>query len=147
MIKFRKFSIPVRISIPLRDTKWGDPIWCKFYGTITAINGLQSDSIYNRDRKDHESIETGQNAITTGPSRNISAADDFAIDFNLKDSNAPSANEEVAQSRIAWNANDQTNYYGKLRTETINGSSGSAVVDCVVMSNASEASVDIILLT
>lgn len=118
----------------------------KIYGAITAANGLQSEFIYNRDREDHESIEAGQNATLTGPSRTISATDYFTIDFNLEDRDAPSADDEVAQSRIAWNANDQTNNYDKLRTETINGPSGSAVLDYVVMSNASEALVDIFLV-
>ncbi|KAJ5658188.1 Ribosome-inactivating protein [Penicillium longicatenatum] len=96
----------------------------KLYGAITAINQLQSDSIYKRGREDHESIEAGQNATLTGPSRTISAADYFTINFNLKDRDASSADDEVAQSQIIWNANDQTNNYGKLRTETINGPFG-----------------------
>ncbi|KAE8333433.1 hypothetical protein BDV39DRAFT_199159 [Aspergillus sergii] len=118
----------------------------KFYGAIIAANGLQNDSIYSRDREDHESIEPGQHATLTGPSRTISAIDDFNLDFNLKNRDAPSADYEVANRQIAWNANDQTNKHDEFRTETINGPSGSVALDYVVMSNATEALVDIFLV-
>ncbi|KAJ5105020.1 Ribosome-inactivating protein [Penicillium alfredii] len=118
----------------------------KVYGAIIAANGLQNDYVYSRDREDHESIEPGQYATLTGPSRTISAIDDFNLDFNLKSRDALSAEDEVANSRIAWNATDQANKYDEVRTDIINGPSGSVALDYVVMSNATEALVDIVLV-
>lgn len=118
----------------------------QLYGTVTAANGLQSDCIYRRDREDHESIEAGQHASLNGPSRTISASDDFTIDFNLMNKGAPSPNDQIARSRIAWNANDQTNKYDELRTDTINSHYGSVALDYVVMSNAAEALVEVVLV-
>ncbi|KAJ5110363.1 Ribosome-inactivating protein [Penicillium alfredii] len=118
----------------------------KVYGAIIAANGLQIDYIYSRDRKDHESIEPGQHVTLTGPSRTLSAIDHFNLDFNLRNRDAPSADDEVANNRIAWNANNQANKYNEFRTDTINGPFGSAALNYVVMSNAIEALVDILLV-
>ena len=118
----------------------------QLYGTVTAVNGLQSVCIYRRDREDHESIEAGQHASLNGPSRAISASDGFTIDFNLMNKGAPSPNDQIARSQIAWNSNDQTNKYDELRTGIINGDYESVALDYVVMSNAAEALVEVVLV-
>lgn len=118
----------------------------QLYGTVTATDGLQSYYIYNRDRGDYESISPGEHATLTGPSRAISAAGDFIIDFNLMDSDSLSPDDEISRGQIAWNVYDYTNVYDKLQTDTISGKYGSAALNYVVMSNAAEALVEVILI-
>jgi hypothetical protein len=119
---------------------------CQLYGTVTAIDGLQSYYIYNRDRGNYESISSGEHATLTGPSRAISAAGDFIIDFNLMDRDSLSPDDEISRGQIAWNVYDHTNVYDKLRVDTISGKYGSAALNYVVMSNAAEALVEVILI-
>lgn len=118
----------------------------QLYGTITATDGLQSYYIYNRDRGNYESIRPGEHATLTGPSRAISAAGDFIIDFNLMDSDSLSPDDEISRGQIAWNGYDYTNVYDNLQTDTISGKYGSAALNYVVMSNAAEALVEVILI-
>ena len=118
----------------------------ELYGTITATDGLQSYYIYNRDRVNYESINPGEHVTLTGPSRAISAEGDFIVDFSLMDRDSLSPDDEISRGQIAWNVYDHTNVYDELRTVTISGEYGSAALNYVVMSNAAEALVEVILI-
>ncbi|KAK3935703.1 protein synthesis inhibitor I [Diplogelasinospora grovesii] len=118
----------------------------QLYGTITATDGLQSYYIYNRNSGNHEPVSPGGLATLTGPSRAISAAGDFFIDFNLMDHDSLSPDDEISRSQVAWNVYDHTNVYDMVRTTTIGGKYGSAALNYVVMSNAAEALVEVILI-
>lgn len=73
----------------------GDP-----YGTITATDGSKSYYIYRREKGDYESIKPGDHATLTGPSRAISAADNFTIDFDLFDYDDLSPNDSISRGRF-----------------------------------------------
>ncbi|KAI1084836.1 ribosome-inactivating protein [Whalleya microplaca] len=118
----------------------------QLYGTIRATDGLQSYLIYDRDRENAESISTGEHATLTGPSRAISAAGDFTIDFDLKDRDFISQDDEISRGQFAWNVYDHTNILDTLRAETITGDNGSVAMNYAVMSNAAEALIEIILV-
>lgn len=57
----------------------------------------------------------------------------------IKDSLSP-------DGQIAWNVYDHINVYDKLRTDIISGKYGSAALNYVVMSDAAEALVEVILI-
>lgn len=116
------------------------------YGTITATDCLQSYFIYKRDKENSEPISVRDYATLTGPSRALSAADNFIIDVNLKDHDYISFDDEVSRGQIEWNAYDYTNVYDEIQTLEINGEYGSTQLRYAVMSNAAEALVDVVLI-
>ncbi|GKZ18511.1 hypothetical protein AbraIFM66951_003391 [Aspergillus brasiliensis] len=118
----------------------------QLYGVVTATDGLQRYSVYRRSRENYQSVRPGQYATLTGPSRAISAADDFTIDFNLMDRDTLFPDDEVAHTRITWNVYDHTNTYNELQRALISGHYGFVSLDYVVMSNAAEALVEIVLI-
>lgn len=116
-------------------------------GTITATDCLQSYFIYNRGRENSEPVSVRDYATLTGPSRALSAADNFILDFNLKDYVNISFEDEVSRGLIEWNAYDYTNVYDEVQTLDNKGNYGSAQLRYAVMSNAAEAEVDIVLIS
>ncbi|KAI9862497.1 MAG: hypothetical protein M1813_004348 [Trichoglossum hirsutum] len=61
-------------------------------------------------------------------------------------SNSVLTQQDTDRGQIAWNVYDHTNVYDKLRVDTISGKYGSAALNYVVMSNAAEALVEVILI-
>ena len=68
------------------------------------------------------------------------------IDFDLWDKDSLTPGDEISRGQIAWNVYDHTNVYDKLRTDNISGKYGSAALNYVVMSNAAEALVEVVLI-
>lgn len=116
------------------------------YGTIKATDGLNSSYVYNRDSGDYEKVGPGGTATLTGPARAISAAGEFVIDFDLKDHDSLSPDDEISRGQIIWNPYDFTNVFDIVQTAEIKGQYGSAALDYVVMSNAAEATVNVVLI-
>ena len=118
----------------------------QLYGTVTATDCAQSYYIYNRDRANYETIKPDQSVTLTGPSRAVSAADNFVIEFNLMNRHSLSPDDEVSSGMIQWNVYDHTKRYDEILNSTISGDHGSAMLSYVVMNNAAEAAVEIILI-
>jgi hypothetical protein len=118
----------------------------QLYGIITVTDGLQSYYIYNRVRANYESISSGEHVTLIGLSRVISAEGDFIIDFNFMDSDSLSRDDEISRGQIIWNVYDHINVYDKLRTDIISGKYGSAALNYVVMNNAAEILLEVILI-
>ncbi|XDG04436.1 hypothetical protein ABKA04_004051 [Annulohypoxylon sp. FPYF3050] len=116
------------------------------YGTVNATDGLGTQSLYNRTKSNYESISPGAHILLTGPPRVVSANDDFTIDLDLWDYDTLSPDDQVANGRVSWNAFDFTNTYDTVHTEQIRGTYGAASVNYVVLSNAAEALIEIILI-
>ena len=117
------------------------------YGKIKATDGLWSSYIFKRDRSHYQSIRPGHDITLTGPSRAISAAGEFVIEFDLTDYDGdPSPDDEISRGKIVWNPYDFTNVFDAIKTEIIAGKHGSAALNYVVMKNAAEAEVTVILI-
>ncbi|KAI1379469.1 ribosome-inactivating protein [Hypoxylon crocopeplum] len=117
------------------------------YGTIKAVDALGSQYLYNRDRSNYESISPGQNASLTGPSRCILASDSFAIDLNLWDKDSdPSPDDNIVQEKIQWNLFDARNTFDQTTTLRVDGKYGWATVHYIVLSNAAQALIEVILI-
>ncbi|KAI3323742.1 ribosome-inactivating protein [Xylariaceae sp. AK1471] len=117
------------------------------YGTIKAADALGSQDLYNRDRSHYESIRPGQHASLTGPSRCILASDSFTIDLNLwdKDSDA-SPDDNIIQEKIQWNLFDARNTFDRTTTQRVDGKYGWATVHYIVLSNAAQALIEVVLI-
>ena len=117
------------------------------YGTIKAFDGLGSLDLYNRDRSNYESIRPGQNATLTGPSRSVLATDGFTLDLQLwdKDSDA-SPDDNVVNEKISWNPFDLGNKYDETISQRVDGTYGWATVHYIVLNNAAQALVEVILV-
>ncbi|KAM3465040.1 hypothetical protein MY5147_009369 [Beauveria neobassiana] len=117
------------------------------YGTITATDGLSSQYLYNVDRADDQSVSPGDRVALTGPSRTISAAGSFVIDFNLVDKDSDVSNDdEIIKDQLSWNVYNASNQYDVPIPKPISGAYGQGKVDYVVMSNAAEALVEVVMV-
>lgn len=117
------------------------------YGSIIASDGWGRQYVYHRVRDDYDSVRPGEKAPLTGPSRAISAAGSFSLELDLRDEDADlSPDDEVSKGYISWNVYDATIEYDELRSATVSGRYGSATVSYVVMSDAAEALVEVILV-
>ncbi|KAM0664435.1 hypothetical protein ACQRIU_007017 [Beauveria bassiana] len=116
------------------------------FGTITATDGLSSQYVYNVDSGNRQDVYPHGQVALTGPSRAISAAGSFVIDLDLKDFDYLSPNDEISQGQISWNVYDPSNMYDEPLQKSIAVSYGQATVDYVVMSNAAEALVEVVLI-
>lgn len=117
------------------------------YGTIKAFDGLGSLDLYNRDRSNYESIRPGEHAILTGPSRSVLATDGFTLDLQLWDKDSdPSPDDNIVNEKISWNAFDLGNKYNETITRRVDGEYGWATVHYIVLNNAAQALVEVILI-
>ncbi|KAI1086519.1 ribosome-inactivating protein [Rostrohypoxylon terebratum] len=116
------------------------------YGNVNATDGLGTQSLYSRTSDNYESISPDGHILLTGPPRAVPASGDFTIDLDLWNYDSSSAENQVAHGRVKWNAFDFTNTYDNVRTQQIEGADGGASVNYVVLSNAAEALIEIILI-
>ncbi|KAI1415787.1 ribosome-inactivating protein [Hypoxylon sp. FL1857] len=116
------------------------------YGTIKAADGPGSQELYNRDKDHYESIYINHFALLTGPSEAISAADSFSINLDLWNKNTWLADHGIAQGDISFNVYDPANRYDENIMHEASGEYGSVTLNYVVLSNAAQALVKIILI-
>lgn len=115
------------------------------YGTITAVDGQGSQYIFNWDRRDPYPIKPGNYALITGPPECISAADSMTLNVDLWDYDALSPDDKIAQGKTSWSPYDQKKYDSPVTWE-ISGDYGSATLYYVVLSNAAQAVVEVVLI-
>lgn len=115
------------------------------YGTITAVDGQGSQYVFNRDRSDPYSIKPGNYALITGPPECISAADSMTLNVDLWDYDIVSSDDKIAQGKTLWHPYDQNRYNSPVAWE-ISGDYGSATLYYVVLSNAAQAVVEVVLI-
>ncbi|KAI1155741.1 ribosome-inactivating protein [Nemania diffusa] len=117
------------------------------YGTIKATDALGSQYLYNRERSNYESIRPGQHASLTGPSRSILASDNFAINLDLWDKDADaSPDDNIVAETIRWNLFDERNTFDQTTTRRVDGKYGWATVHYIVLSNAAQALIEVVLI-
>ncbi|KAI1753853.1 ribosome-inactivating protein [Xylaria castorea] len=116
------------------------------YGTVIAQDGLGRQYVYNRDRNQPESIVPGRDALLTGPPETISAADSFSLIVDLWDYDYFSRDDSIAKGSIDWNVYNINNQYDKPLLQTVKGDSGSVTLQYVVMRDAAQALVEVVLI-
>lgn len=117
------------------------------YGRISVTDALKSQVLYSVPRNEHQSIGPNDDVPLTGPSRSISAADDFKVDFDLMDQDFdPSPDDQVSRGRVTFHVYDPFNEFDKVIENTIWGKYGHVAMNYVIMSNAAEAMVEVILI-
>ncbi|OTB16438.1 hypothetical protein K445DRAFT_21401 [Daldinia sp. EC12] len=117
----------------------------QLYGTIKATDALGTQYIYNRDKVNHESIGPQGYISLAGPEQSILATDSFTINLDLWNHNDSSQDHQVVNDRIAWDPYYTTSIFDQLLTRRVNGDNGWATVQYIVMSNAAQALVEVIL--
>ncbi|KAI5866804.1 ribosome-inactivating protein [Durotheca rogersii] len=116
------------------------------YGTIKAADGPSTQHLYNRDRDNTEHVPLRGHALLTGPREVISAADNFTIDVALWNRNTWLSDHEIAAGSIFFNVYDPKNQYDQAITHKASTEYGSATLSYVVLSNAAQALVTIVLV-
>ncbi|XP_057954130.1 uncharacterized protein LOC131148449 [Malania oleifera] len=116
------------------------------YGMVTVTDGLNSQYMYDRLREDPESIYSGDTITLTGPARSISAYDSFTIAVDLMDENADASTDEVSYGQLSWNVFVTANEYDTPLKKDVEGKGGSVTISYIVLSNAVQANVEIILI-
>ncbi|KAJ4148528.1 hypothetical protein LMH87_002993 [Akanthomyces muscarius] len=116
------------------------------FGRIDAADDLGSQVIYNVAKDDSVSVEP-RDMIELRTSRPLAANGDFVIDLDLWDRDRDaSPHDQVSKGKISWKAHDPTNDYDVPIQKEISGEYGKATVDYIVMSSATKAVVQIIML-
>ncbi|OTA84419.1 hypothetical protein M434DRAFT_172717 [Hypoxylon sp. CO27-5] len=116
------------------------------YGTVKAVDGPGSQDLYNRDKSNIEYIRPDQFALLTGPPESISAADSFSLNLDLWNKNAWLSDHGIAQGSISFNVFDPGNKYDENITRQVSGEYGSVTLNYVVLSNAAQALVEVVLI-
>ena len=117
------------------------------YGTITVNDALDCLYLYNRGRDSPESIYPGQHATLLDLSRSILACDSFTINFDLIDKDFdPSPDDSIVKETIEWYPTNAHNTWDQPITQRVSGPSGWATVEYIVLSNAAQATVQIVLV-
>ncbi|KAM3451969.1 hypothetical protein NHJ6243_009471 [Beauveria neobassiana] len=116
------------------------------FGSIHATDDLGLQVIYNVAKDDSVSVEP-RDMIDLRTSRPLAANGDFIIDLDLWDRDRdPSPHDQVSKGHISWKAHDQTNEYDTPIQKEISGEYGKATVDYIVMSSATKAVIQVIML-
>ncbi|RYP43057.1 hypothetical protein DL770_011851 [Monosporascus sp. CRB-9-2] len=119
----------------------------ELYGKISANDALGEQLLYNRERDGYQKISPGQHATLQGPPRCILATDSFSITLDLWDRDADaSPDDKIAQEKMSWNPYDVTNTYDQPVGRRIDGQYGWVTMNYVVLSNAAQALVEVILI-
>lgn len=118
----------------------------ELFGRIDAEDDLGSQVIYNVAKSSFQSVRP-RDMIALRTSRPLAASGDFVIDLDLWDRDRDfSANDQVSKGKISWKAHDSNNDYDFPIQKNISGEYGEATVNYVVMSSATQAVVQIIML-
>ncbi|KAL7623762.1 hypothetical protein AAE478_005315 [Parahypoxylon ruwenzoriense] len=116
------------------------------YGTVRAVDGPGSQYLFNRDKNNYESISPDQYALLTGPPEAISAADSFSLKVDLWNKNSWLSDHSIAHGDILFNVYDSGNRYDEMITHEVSGEYGSVKLNYIVLSNAAQALVEVILI-
>ncbi|KAI1824946.1 ribosome-inactivating protein [Xylaria intraflava] len=115
------------------------------YGTVTATDGLSSQYLFNLGKSNYVSISPGQFALLTGPSRCISALGEYTLKVDLWDYDSLSPDDSIANGEVSWNPFNK-NTYNQLVDWEIPGPYGKATMRYIVLDNASQALLEIVLI-
>lgn len=119
------------------------------YGDITVTDEVGTQDVYRRNKHEHQSIRPGQDVVLTGPARAISAANGFYANVSLIDHDGGfSPNDEVGKGQVRWKAHDADTLTRceEIQSQHIHGKYGSARVNFIVMDDAAEATIEVILI-
>ncbi|KZZ95304.1 Ribosome-inactivating protein [Moelleriella libera RCEF 2490] len=116
------------------------------YGTVKLDDGLGAYSLYERPRDHSESFGLNQDLGLQFLTRSLEAADSFTLNVELMMKNTPPFDDiQLIKDVVVWNPYDGTNKYDQVITQTVKGAKGDAQVRFVVMSDAAEATIHVVL--
>ncbi|EFY84762.1 hypothetical protein MAC_09206 [Metarhizium acridum CQMa 102] len=116
------------------------------FGSIHATDDLGRQVIYNVEKSDSVSVEP-RDQITLRTSRPLAADGDFVIDLDLWDRDRDaSPHDEISRGQISWKVYDPTNEYDTPIQTEVDRKYGKATVYYVMMSSATKAVSEIIML-
>lgn len=115
-----------------------------FYGTITVTDSTDIINIWNCPFPDTIAVSPHQNLQLTGPSRAVSAADEFYIKFDLWECNTFTSNNTIATGTIAYNALDYFTQPDVVQHRIVNGSHGKVEVSYVPITDGLYAQIEVI---
>ncbi|KAL2151696.1 hypothetical protein VTH82DRAFT_6794 [Thermothelomyces myriococcoides] len=114
----------------------------KLYGTITVTDSAGTEVIWERDHRHYIHIQAGEDILLEGPSRALSAADEFYINIDLNDDYS---NATVAKETIIF---DPFDYYTKsdvVNSHDTTSGNGSATICYMAIADGLHATICIVL--
>ncbi|RWA03453.1 hypothetical protein EKO27_g11651 [Xylaria grammica] len=144
------------ISEQLAANRWGETYprgrmiglqnaWRSISGGMMQANENAADGPLHVRHNDLR-INTPRTAAAVLGIMTIEAADSFAFIVNLKDYDYVSSDDNIAKGTIIRDAYNIANEYDKAITETIKGASGAVTLHHIVLSDAAQALVEVILI-
>ncbi|KAI1427257.1 ribosome-inactivating protein [Xylaria sp. FL1777] len=115
------------------------------YGKIVAVDALGFQDLYNTDKKSADTIYPGQLISLLNQSSAVVASDSFTLRIDLWDKDPENADTNILKHNIVWDPSNITNTYDVVTIEPVSGDHGAGIVKYMVLSNAAEAKVEIIL--
>lgn len=116
------------------------------YGSIIATDAMRGYDLFRHQQTDYQKISVNDKLKLTGPERAISAAGDFNFNFDVLDYDVLTRDDQISVGVTGWNAYDPTNVLDTVRTDTVSGRDGALAISYVVLSNAAEAQIELILI-
>ncbi|GAP91062.1 putative ribosome-inactivating protein [Rosellinia necatrix] len=116
------------------------------YGTIAVTDSAGAVSIWGRAQHDYVNIGPDEDILLEGPSRALSAADEFYIDLDLWDYDSLSPDDSIAKGQIAFNPLDYFTKYDVVEDREVTGDSGSVTVSYMAISDGLYAEITVVLI-
>lgn len=121
----------------------------ELYGTITATDGVVASPyvLFSRTTSHVQAARPGDHVELEGPGRAISASGSVAVELKLYDYDRISPDDEIVNETIYWNPFGAANVFGTPIERPARGQYGRATVCYIVLGNAAEAVVEVVLIT
>lgn len=116
------------------------------YGTVNIVDSIGTTSIWARAQNDYIRIGPGGFVRLEGPDRALSAANEFAIEFDLWDYDSSSPDDAIAQGTVQFNPFDYYTLHDSTQIRRVSGEYGSVDVSYVAMSDALYAQIKVVLI-
>lgn len=130
--------------VRINDIDGEDP--GNLYGDIEVIDSVNTAPLWSRKSDEYVDIKPGQDVLLEGPNRALSAADEVGIKLNLFDYDSLSPNDPIAQGTILFAPFDYYTKYDVVNNVQVNGTSGSATVSYMAISDGLYAQITVVLI-
>ncbi|KAM0246380.1 hypothetical protein ACHAQJ_010251 [Trichoderma viride] len=118
----------------------------QLYGTVTVTDSARMHSIWERKQHDRIEIYEKDNILLEGPSRPLSAADEFYIQLDLWDYDSLSPDDSIAKGTIVFNPRNSLAKYDVVKIHEVTGDYGSATVGYVAITDGLYAQISVVMI-
>lgn len=118
----------------------------QLYGGITVTDSARLHPIWERQEDNYVEIDPGNNILLEGPSRPLSAADEFYIALDLWGHERLCPDDSIAKGTIVFNPLDSFTEYDVVQNREVTGADGSVTVSYVAITDGLYAQITVWLI-